>query len=358
MEQRMGKRVVIVGGGFAGSIIAKSLQDKFEVVLIDTKEYFEFTPGILKIVRDRREAGRVRVKHLDYLGNGKLVVGKVDRIGKDFVVVAGEERIYFDVLVLATGAHYNSIAGSEKGVFSAYHSWEIEKSLKELERAKSVAVIGGGLVGVELSAELAESFNGKIKLIQSHNSLIPRNELKSSKLAEEFLKNNGVEIVYNCRITKRKDGKIVSEDGKEFEGDVVFIATGLVPASEFINNGALNNCLDKRGHIVVDKCLKVVFGGKKLDNVFAVGDVNSISEEKTAQNAERQAKLVVGNIRALFKGRGAVEYKQMKTPLVISLGRWNGIFESKGFIFSGVVPALLKWAVEKREIWRRRYFND
>jgi len=43
------KKVVVIGGGFAGNQIAKRLQNKFNVLLIDTKDYFEYTPGILKL---------------------------------------------------------------------------------------------------------------------------------------------------------------------------------------------------------------------------------------------------------------------------------------------------------------------
>ena len=186
-------------------------------------------------------------------------------------------------------------------------------------------------------------------MIQAHERLIPRNSKWAGFVAEKFLKKKGVEIVFNCRIKKRTSSGIVAEDGRAFNADVVFIATGLKPSSEFIEKGSLKRCLDKRKHIVVDKCLRVA------GNVFAVGDVNSISEEKTAQNAERQANIVIRNILALFEGREMKEYKAVRIPVIISLGKRKGIFEYGNFVLSGWVPALLKWAVEKREILRRRF---
>ena len=44
------KKLVIIGGGFAGSLVARNLEKEFNVTLIDTKPYFEFTPGILRTI--------------------------------------------------------------------------------------------------------------------------------------------------------------------------------------------------------------------------------------------------------------------------------------------------------------------
>ena len=41
------KKLIILGGGFAGAKIAKALENIYDVILIDSKDYFEFTPGIL-----------------------------------------------------------------------------------------------------------------------------------------------------------------------------------------------------------------------------------------------------------------------------------------------------------------------
>ena len=48
----MVKRVVVVGGGFAGSNVVCGLEkdERFSVTLIDTKDYFEFTPGVLRVL--------------------------------------------------------------------------------------------------------------------------------------------------------------------------------------------------------------------------------------------------------------------------------------------------------------------
>ncbi len=58
------KRVVIVGGGFAGAYVARNLEKKFDVVLIDTKDYFEFTPSILRTIINPDHAKKIQAMPL------------------------------------------------------------------------------------------------------------------------------------------------------------------------------------------------------------------------------------------------------------------------------------------------------
>ena len=107
--------------------------------------------------------------------------------------------------------------------------------------------------------------------------------------------------------------------------------------------------LNEKNHIKVNNYLQVL--GCK--NVFAAGDINDRAAEKTAQNAEIQARTVVNNIKALEKQGVLREYQADKTPLVISLGKYNGIFEYKNIVITGIIPAFMKWFIEKREMWKR-----
>ena len=76
-------------------------------------------------------------------------------------------------------------------------------------------------------------------------------------------------------------------------------------------------------------------------------------EEKTAQSAEKQAKVVVKNILALENKEKLFEYKPRSRPIVISLGPLNGLFVYKKFVYTGLVPSIMKWFIEKREM--RKY---
>jgi NADH dehydrogenase FAD-containing subunit len=89
-------------------------------------------------------------------------------------------------------------------------------------------------------------------------------------------------------------------------------------------------------------------------NIFAVGDVNNVNEEKTAQAAEKQGRVAVKNILQSIKGEELSSYEPHKKPVVISLGKWDAIFEKGNFMISGKIPALIKWLIQIKTMIRYR----
>ena len=85
------KKLVIIGGGFAGSYIARNLQYDMDVTLIDTKDYFEYTPGILKTIINPEHMYQIQKRHSDYLKKAKIVIGEVKEVSKNFVKVNDEK---------------------------------------------------------------------------------------------------------------------------------------------------------------------------------------------------------------------------------------------------------------------------
>ena len=94
----MKKKLVIVGGGFAGALIAKKLETKFNVILIDTKDYFEFTPGILRTLVQPSHIKKIQVLHSHYLKYAKTIKGCVTKIDKKYVY-CDNKKISFNYLV-------------------------------------------------------------------------------------------------------------------------------------------------------------------------------------------------------------------------------------------------------------------
>ena len=133
---------------------------------------------------------------------------------------------------------------------------------------------------------------------------------------------------------------------------MAFLCTGIKPNFEFMKKN-FNDKLNEKNQIKVNKYLQV----EGIKNIFAAGDVNDRLVEKTAQNAEIQAKAVVKNIIALERNQKLMEYESKKTPLVISLGKWDGIFAFKGFVFTGIVPGLMKSIIEWKEMLKLKIFS-
>ena len=104
--------------------------------------------------------------------------------------------------------------------------------------------------------------------------------------------------------------------------------------------------IDEKEYVKTNKFLQLE--GSK--NIFVAGDIVSVKENKTAQNAENHAHIEIENLRCLINKKPLEKYETIhkQRPIVISLGKWNGIFTSENLTFSGIIPGILKNFIEKR----------
>ncbi len=340
------KKVVIIGGGFAGSKIARALEREFDVTLIDNKDYFEFTPGIIRTIIEPEHIKKLQVLHKDYLRRTKLVLGEAKDVTDKYVKVK-DNKISYDYLVIASGSRYN-IPFKESNVVSVARADHLFKHHKAVSKAKSIAIIGGGMVGTELAGELCKMQNDKeITIIHSANRLIERNPERASVYAHNFLTSRDVKIIYGEMAVKNSKLEVKTDKGNRIKADMVFVCTGIIQNYEFLKNN-FPKSLNERKQVKVNGFLQV----EGFRNVFAAGDINNISMEKTAQNAKNQAKIVINNIKAMENNTKLKEFSPAQTPLIISLGKYHGIFVSGKFVLTGLIPSLMKYFVEKKEMLR------
>ncbi len=328
------EHIVIAGGGFSGSAIAKSLSSFFKVTLIDDKDYFEYTPGILRGCVEPSHVPHLQSKHTDYLNGVTIINGKIESIQRNCVIVNGR-RIRFDKLCISLGSIYGQ---NRLGMTACDDAKTLAKYHTKLKLSKSVLITGGGPTGVELAAEICCAHPSlKVTLVHSKDRLLERCDLRASRYAKTFLTDHGVNVILDDKITAKKDKEYITANGARIKADIAFSCTGITPNTQMIEGLPM----DKKGHLRVDKTLRVV--GHK--NIFAPGDINDIACEKTAQNAKLQARAVIENIRG-----GDVEFDARPTPLVISLGKHDGIFTHKGITFTGRIPSFMKKAIERKEM--------
>ena len=340
------KEVVIVGGGFVGSNVAKKLENNFNVTLIDSKKYFEFTPSIIKTIANPKFLKKIRVFYKGYLKKSKVILGKVSSVHENHVLV-GNKKFNFDYLILASGSYYESPV-KKRNVSSLSEIKDFKKINSKIKSSKKIAVIGGGVVGVELTSELITKFPQKeISLFTLSKKIIERNNKKSQERAKNFLLKKGANLFFGENVCFKKKGVFCNEN-KKIIADHFFVCTGIKRNSEFLKKGKIP--LGKKGGVVVDDFLRVL----NTKNVFAGGDLTSIPEEKTAQSAVLHAKIISKNIICLERGKTPKKYAPKKRVMVISLGRFSGIFEYKEFSFGGVFPSLIKRLIEIKQMSKFR----
>ncbi|KAI8145842.1 hypothetical protein BJV82DRAFT_554763 [Fennellomyces sp. T-0311] len=308
-------RVVIVGAGFTGFTVASILDPMplFHVTVIDTKDSFEYTPGIVRRIVNPEETSEMRVRHDAYVRNGKVIIGYASNIDHDATSLqVNGETIFFDYLVIATGSSYASQLKSTD-VSVLYRATGLEEVNSELLNAKRVLIVGGGLVGCELASEIAlRTFPGPyphkhVTLVESHSRVISRSDSQQREKAMEYLENLGIEVVCNERIIgldgSDNGGVYLGSSGRVYSGyDKVFMATGTRPNNQLLlNSSLLDLCLDSWGRVRVKPTLQVDHW--KYKHIFAGGDVTNVIEEKTGYAATLAGVCIARNICRIVKGK-------------------------------------------------------
>jgi len=185
--------------------------------------------------------------------------------------------------------------------------------------------------------------------VHAKDRLLERNPVKAQTYAETYLKQRKVEIMYNERMEKQDGSLFVMHSGRKVHAELCFLCTGIVPNTELFQKHFASSINEKK-QVKVQHTLQM----QGHPHIFVVGDLNSLAEEKTAQSAEKQAKVAVHNVFALEKGEKLVSYETFPKVMDISLGRFYGIMTYKQFVWTGRIPAILKWFVEWKTMMRYR----
>lgn len=387
---RSPKRVLVIGGGPTGLYCADRLRHHFEVSLVDFKEYFEWTPGVLRALVSPGHHSRISFDYREVLEKElgvEFICGEVDQLdvsaegqrGGSVRIQSGDEasssssRLSFDYCVVAVGVNNGRwkpqmhamqkplrsehgrrlprATGPERTVEArqkSLHAWR-----EAISGAKRVVVVGAGLVGVELAGELAYFYpRMKVTLVDALNTVLPQLSHDARAYAQDYLKGQGVKLAL---------GEAFSTDlyGQDGEDAYVIWCIGSQARSSALFDSD-TTVLQDNGQIRVNRRMQVqrrvnrdagkvpepgaeaegvdefeAFGQGK---VFAVGDAASVMGVPTRQviyHGEEMAAVAVANIEAaeefakprVFAETGVASVIEMLPyPCCVSLGPQDGLF--------------------------------
>ncbi len=344
-------KLVIVGGGFCGSFIAKKFDGKsgYEVLLIDKKGYFEYSPGLIRMIGDPEYHEKITVPYTEILKESKFVKAEVESITPE-EVRTGSDTFRYDHLTICPGISYPVYLERKEDVHTISSGREVKRLNQDLKKGDHVLIVGGGLIGTEAAAELAAKYDDlDITVVHSHDRLIERNPKLSSSLAESFLRKKDVDIVFGERVVDREKGRFLTSKNREIKADVVVWAAGIGRDTQFMQDFRAEIRADD-GSLKVNDHLQLNGGGRTYEHIFAGGDITDIEEEKTAHNALRHARLICKNIERSRKNKSLKTYSVQKNPILLSLGRKNSLLIYPPYGFQGRLPALIEWVVERAGI--------
>jgi len=345
-------KVIIIGGGFCGTNVAKKLDKhkELEITLFDHKDYFEYTPSIHKLMFEPRYLSKISIPFKKILKRTKIVKDHIISVSEKSVKT--KKKTYpFDILVITTGIDYPIFLENKKNVYVLKTSADGKNIAKALKKAKTVLVAGGGLIGVEVAGELVEKApEKKTIMVHSHDRLLERNPVRASNHALKFLKKRGAEVIFGEKVVKQEKGNFITDKGTGIKADIAIWCAGIKRNPDFMKEYP-KKCFTERNALKVDKHLRL----KGYNNIFVGGDINSIKEEKTAHNAELHADTIAENVLNTVNRKKLVQYSPGSSPLVISLGDKNAILAYKGRVLNGLMPGILKWKIEYYIMFKTKY---
>lgn len=311
-----GKRVVVIGGGYAGQAISSLLDGDYFVTVIDPRDKLVHKIGGVRACVRKEWAESIIVPQDKVLSRGKRTRASAISIDTQRRKVNLDNGLVvtYDYLVIASGGQSRSPAEPHTLDLVSHYADVADK----ISTASNIVVIGGGPVGVELTGEILGKYpTKKVTIVHAGDHLCdnvkgPATAQFSSSIKEK-LEEKGVRVILgdsvdltnlesSSIIQGERDVQLVKSGDLLQKVDLVLVCAGYSPNTSFLP-GTLK---DERGLIKVDENLRVVGS----TNVFAIGDCNNVAETKTFVVAGTQmgkmegwpighADVVASNIRSL-----------------------------------------------------------
>lgn len=367
-------RVIIIGGGFAGIALAKKLKNKpVQVVLLDKHNYHTFQPLLYQVATGGLEAGSIAYpirkvihEHKDFYFR-LCHVNEIDTKNNKIIADIGE--LSFDYLVIATGSKTNYFGNKEiernsiamktipqslnirSLILENFEQALLTNDVAERNSLINFVLVGGGPTGVELAGALAEMKNAilqkdypdldvskmQINLVQSGDRILNTMSEKSSESAEKYLKNLGVNVLKNVRVTSY-DGRTISTNTDLVLETATLIWTAGVQGA-MVNGLPASALVEKVERIKVNEFNQVL----GFENIFALGDIASMVTEEypqghpqVAQPAIQQGKLLGENLAKLLKKEKMKPFEYNDKGSMATIGRNKAVVDLPKYHFHGV----------------------
>lgn len=273
---------VILGASAAGINAAKTLRelDKDASILIISRDEKIYTRCMLHhVISNHKTVEKInfveddfeKVNNIDWIKG--ISIEKLDTDNK--LVKFGKKSIKYNKLLIATGADafippIQNLSESNF-VYTLRHIDDVYKIKDRIINHKKVAIIGAGLVGIDALVGLLEYKDIEVSLINTGEFILNKQLDKfSAKVYEDKFIKKGAKLYNKAsikEITKKENNDVAGiklNDGTLVECDMIIVATGVRPNTDFIDISKIEY---DRGIVINNKC------ETNIKDVYAAGDV-------------------------------------------------------------------------------------
>ncbi len=398
------KKIVILGGGFAGVECARKLESEFggdsgiEIVMVSEDNFLLFTPMLPQVASGMIETRHIVLPIRTICKKTKFYEGRVknvDPYGKIVTLWAtGDKRgisIHYDFLVVALGSETNffGMADVEKNAYTMKTLNDAvmlrNRVIDMLEQAENetnpilrksflnFVVVGGGFAGIETAGELMDLLldarkhyptikrdDLKVIVLEALGMILPGFNEKLADFAKDKMVERGIDIRLKTAVTSFDGNEVTTKSLDEHPKDSVdtskvdsIITKTLIWTAGVTPVNTIKRSMFKteKGKIIVNDYLEV----SDFPGVFAIGDCALHIDPETqrplpptAQIAEAQAKIAAKNLISLIKNSKKEKFVYHSKGQMAIIGKRSGIASFLGMNISGF------WAWL---IWRNIYLS-
>lgn len=331
----MTHRIVVLGAGYAGLTAANRIAHKVRhahVTLVNARAQF-----VERIRLHQVAAGQQPCEHAlreCLRGPGvELVIGRAQALDPERrQVQLDNATVGYDTLVYALGsaADTGSVAGAAEHALTVADldsARELRKRVPDLAAERGVlAVVGGGLTGIETATELAETYPAlRVQLVtagQPGGWLSARGRAHLHRAFDRL----GIEVQIGARVTRVRRDAVVLADGRTLGAGLTVWATGFIVPALATQSGL---AVDGHGRILVDHTLR----SRSHPEIYAVGDsaaarrVDGQELRMACGTALPTGQCAADAITARLGGREPTPLRFRYFIQCISLGRGNGLIQ-------------------------------
>jgi len=367
------KRIVIIGGGFAGISLAKKLKKlDAQVVMIDKHNYHTFQPLLYQVSTGGLEPDSIAYpirKILKRLRNFHFRWATVERVDPESSELYTDiGKIRYDYLVIATGTRTNFFGNSAIETYAmpmknvpqslnirSYMLQNFEKAddcedLAERMALLNFAIIGGGPTGVELAGAIAELKKHvfpkdyrhlnidemEIHLFEGGERVLPSMSVQASKRAKQFLEDFGVYIHLNTHVSDYDGSYLTMKDGSSMRTKNFIWTAGVTGAA--LDGLAPEALMGQRNRYRVNEFNQVL----GYEQIFAIGDIAYMEttaypngHPQMAQPAIQQGELLSQNLRRILNKEPMQRFKYHNKGEMATIGRNRAVVDLPKLSFAG-----------------------
>lgn len=367
-------RVVIIGGGFAGLTLAKSLSHTaYQVLLLDQQNYHAFQPLLYQVTTFGLEPDSIAYPLRKFLNKASNLFFKMAKV---YSIHHNEKKLQtnigdvtYDKLVICTGTKINFF-GNTSIEKHAYWMKSISQALnlrsrilENLERASNTTekdekkallrfvVVGAGPTGVELCGALGElkqrifkqdypEFDTRdieIVLLEGQSRVLPMMSKQSSVNAYKYLQNLAVDVQLKTMVKDYDGFKVITNQDQDLNTYNFIWSAGVIGATiDGLNENSIDQSRYKVNHY------HQVIGHEAI---YALGDIALMTTEaypeghpQVAQPAIQQAKSLAYNLKQMLKPSSQLKaFKYKNKGTMATIGRHKAVVDLNSTHLSGTL---------------------